>query len=101
MPNSYVNNDGKPNLNNSNAENENDARLAVWCMRVGLMHAFEPAANHPACFAQACLDFKYVRFVGEFKLKDGSQVQRCHLGQCICFEQIACLHRFGSVFCQQ
>ncbi len=65
MPNSYVNNDGKPNLNNSNAENENDARLAVWCISVGLMHAFEPAADHSACFAQACLDFKYVRFVGE------------------------------------
>jgi len=29
-----VNNDGKPNLNNSNAENENDARLAVWCTGV-------------------------------------------------------------------
>ncbi len=57
MPNSYVNNDGKPNLNNSNAENENDARLAVWCISVSLMHAFEPAANHSACFAQACLDF--------------------------------------------
>lgn len=65
MPNSYVNNDGKPNLNNSNAENENDARLAVWCISVSLMHAFEPAANHSACFAQACLDFKYIRFVGE------------------------------------
>lgn len=65
MPNSYVNNDGKPNLNNSNAENENDARLAVWCISVGLMHAFEPAPDHSTGFAQACLDFKYVRFVGK------------------------------------
>ena len=29
VPDSYVNNDGKPNLNNSDAENDNNARLAV------------------------------------------------------------------------
>lgn len=29
MPNSYVNDDGKPNLNNSNADNHNVARVAV------------------------------------------------------------------------
>ena len=84
MPNSYVNNDGKPNLNNSNAENENDARLAVRCIGVGLMHAFEPAADHSACFAQACLDFEYICFVRELKFKYGSQVQRCHFGERVC-----------------
>lgn len=75
MPNSYVNNDGKPNLNNSNAENENDARLAVRCIGVGLMHAFEPAADHSTCLAQACLDFEYICFICELEFKDGSQVQ--------------------------
>lgn len=72
VPNSYVNDDGKPNLDNSNAENDNDARVAVRCMGVGLMHASEPAACHPACFAQACLDFKHISFVGELEFKDGS-----------------------------
>lgn len=74
VPNSYVNNDGKPNLNNSNAENENDARLAVWCVGVGLVHAFEPAANHTACFAQTCLDFEYICFVCKLEFKNSSQV---------------------------
>ncbi len=31
VPNSYVNNDGKPNLNNSDVDNDNDVRLAVRC----------------------------------------------------------------------
>lgn len=85
VPNSYVNNDGNPNLNNSNAENENDARLAVWCMG-GLMGAFEPAANHTACLAQAPLDLKHICFVSEFKLKNCPQMQRCHLGKGISLE---------------
>ena len=29
VPNSYVNNDGKPNLNRSNVDNSDDARFAV------------------------------------------------------------------------
>lgn len=29
VPNSYVNDDGKPNLNNSNVQNDNNARLSV------------------------------------------------------------------------
>jgi len=74
VPNSYVNNDGKPNLNDSNAENENDARLAVWCTGAGLVHAFEPAANHTACFAQTCLDFEHICFVCKLEFKNGSQV---------------------------
>ena len=86
MPNSYVNNDGKPNLNNSNAENENDARLAVWCISVGLMHAFEPAAYHTACLAQACLDFKDICFVCEVEFKYRPQMERGHFGKGVCFK---------------
>jgi|GEM_PF-3272770 len=33
VPNSYVNNDDKPNLNNSDADNQNDDRLAARCVR--------------------------------------------------------------------
>lgn len=29
LPNSYVNDDGKPNLNNSDADNQNDGRVSV------------------------------------------------------------------------
>ena len=66
VPNSYVNNDGKPNLNNSNAENDNDARLAVrYLWRQDLMHALEPAPDHPAGFAQACLDLENVCFISK------------------------------------
>ncbi len=36
MPNSYVNDDGKPNLNNSNAENDNDARVSLQPVRCGM-----------------------------------------------------------------
>lgn len=72
VPNSYVNNDGKPNLNNSNADNDNDVRLAERCKGESLMHAFEPATNHTACFAQACLDFQNICFVSKVKLKDCS-----------------------------
>ena len=34
VPNSYVNDDGKPNLNNSNARNDNHARVAVRYRRI-------------------------------------------------------------------
>jgi hypothetical protein len=92
-----VNNDGKPNLNNSEADNENDARLAARCKGYSLMHAFEPAAYHTACFAQACLDFKDICFVCEVKLKYCPQVKRSHFGKGVCFEQITRLVRFWCV----
>lgn len=72
VPNTYVNNDGKPNLNNSNADNGNDVRLAERHKGESLMHAFEPAADHTACFAQACLDFQYIGLVRKVKLKNCS-----------------------------
>lgn len=34
VPNSYVNDDGKPNFNNSNAENENDGRVVARVRRI-------------------------------------------------------------------
>lgn len=33
VPNSNVNNDGNPNLDNNDAENDNNARLAARCMK--------------------------------------------------------------------
>lgn len=48
VPNSYVNDDGKPNLNNSNADNDNDARVSVR-YDGKLSDAFAPAANLAAC----------------------------------------------------
>jgi hypothetical protein len=64
VPNSYVNNDGKPNLNNSNADNQNDARVAErYRVTRDLLHALEPATGHTASFAQACLDLENIRFV--------------------------------------
>lgn len=86
-----MNNDGKPNLNNSDVDNENDTRLAERCKGDSLMHAFEPAAYHTACLAQACLDFKDICFVCEVEFKYRPQMERGHFGECVCFEQITCL----------
>ena len=67
VPNSYVNNDGKPNLNNSNVDNDNDARVAEgYEDSQDLMHALEPASNHTASFAQTCLDLENVCFISKF-----------------------------------
>ena len=43
MPNSNVNDDGKPNLNNSNARNDNNARVAVKFRELSRLHSY---ANH-------------------------------------------------------
>lgn len=56
VPNSYVNDDGKPNLNNSNAENDNNARVLVRIKAV-LRNTLTPAANLTAGFSEFCLDF--------------------------------------------
>lgn len=62
-----MNNDGKPNLNNSDVENDNDARVSEgYVGDQDLLHALEPAAGHPASFAQACLDLENIRFVSKF-----------------------------------
>lgn len=98
VPNSYVNNDGKPNLNNSDADNDNDVRLAERYKGGNLVHAFEPAANHAACFAQTCLDFQNICFICKVKLKYCPQMQGSHLGKSIGLKQVTCFHRFGGVF---
>ena len=64
VPNSYVNDDGKPNLNNSNAENDNDARVLVR-IETELIYTFAPAANLPTCFREFCLQFKGVSVIDE------------------------------------
>jgi len=70
-----VDNDGKPNLNNSNVENDNDARVAEgYVGDRDLVHALEPAASHAACFAQACLDLENVCFVSKLQLQNGSEM---------------------------
>lgn len=66
VPNSYVNDDGKPNLNNSNADNDDDGRLAVRFRK--LLHTFAPATNLPAGFSQFSLKFKNISLVGKLKL---------------------------------
>ena len=56
VPNSYVNDDGKPNLNNSNAENDNNARVLVR-IKVVLSNTLTPAANLTAGVGEFCLNF--------------------------------------------
>lgn len=93
-----MNNDGEPNLNNSKAENENEARLAARCREYGLVHAFEPPANHTAGFAQACLNLEYVCFVCEVKLKNCPQMQSGHLCQSVSFQEVTCFLWLRCVF---
>ena len=62
VPNSYVNDDGKPNLNNSNAENDNNARLLVR-IKVLLADTFTPAADLAACFGEFCLQFECIGII--------------------------------------
>lgn len=67
VPNSNVNDDGKPNLNDSNAENDNDARVLV---RLGgtLVYAFAPATYLAASFGKFCLQFQSIRIIDKIKL---------------------------------
>jgi hypothetical protein len=65
VPNSYVNDNGRPNFSNSNAENDNVARVSVG-MEGSLHNAFSPAANLSPCFCQFSLQFKYIGIINEF-----------------------------------
>jgi hypothetical protein len=51
VPNSNVNDDGKPNLNNSDTENDNDARVLVR-IEVTLVYTFAPATDLTAGFGE-------------------------------------------------
>ncbi len=68
VPNSNVNDDGKPNLNNSNAENDNDARVLVR-IEDDLVYTFTPAANLSASFREFSLQFEGVSVINEVKLQ--------------------------------
>lgn len=68
VPNSYVNDDSKPNLNNSNAENDNDARVLVR-IEVALVYTFTPAADLSASFREFSLQFEGVSVINEVKLQ--------------------------------
>ncbi len=62
VPNSNVNDNGKPNLNNSDAENDNDARVLVR-IEVTLIDAFTPAADLTANFGEFGLQFECVSVI--------------------------------------
>ena len=64
VPNSNVNDNGKPNLNNSNAENDNDARVLVR-IEVTLIDAFTPAADLTASFGEFGLQFQSVCIINQ------------------------------------
>ncbi len=68
VPNSYVNDDGKPNLNNSNAENDNDARVLVR-IEVALVYTFTPAADLSASLRELSLQFEGVSVINKVKLQ--------------------------------
>ncbi len=55
VPKSYVNDDGKAKLNNADADNRNDARVAAGNEGIRLLAAFKPAAYHTAGFAETGL----------------------------------------------
>ncbi len=57
VPNSYVNDDGKPNVNDSNVQNDNDGRALVRILEDNLCYAFAPAADLAAGFCKFGLDF--------------------------------------------
>lgn len=63
MPNSYVNDDGQPNLENDDADFDNDARVAVRYRVGNLLGAFTPPADHAAGFTELCLDLEDVRLI--------------------------------------
>ena len=50
MPNSYVNDDGKPDVNKSNAVNDNNGAVVVRFERVTLRDTFTPTAYLAAGF---------------------------------------------------
>lgn len=75
MPNSYVNDNGKPNLNNSNVENDNDARVLVR-IEVVLGDTLTPAAYLTAGFGEFSLQFEGISVIYQVKFQKRSQFQR-------------------------
>lgn len=71
VPNSYLNDNGKPNVNNSNAENDNDARVLVG-MKVTLIYAFTPAANLTTGFSEFSLQFERISVIYQIKFQKRS-----------------------------
>lgn len=58
MPASIVNDNGKPNLNNSIADNDNDGRVLVRISKYALLNcAFAPAAYLASGFGKLSLHF--------------------------------------------
>jgi len=99
VPNSYVNDNGKPNLNNSNADNDNDndARVSVR-IEVTLTNALTPAANLTTGFGKFCLNFQSVGIVDEVEFKKRPQFQGCQFGARIGSNEVCCLMGFWGVF---
>lgn len=56
MPNSYVNDDGKPNLNNSNVQNDNNGRVAVRYVRL----IYERLLRQPPIWRRASLSLAWI-----------------------------------------
>lgn len=52
VPKSYVNGNGEPKLNNADADNRDDARVAAGHEGIRLLATLKPTAYHPARFAQ-------------------------------------------------
>lgn len=102
MPNSYVNDDGKPNLDNSNADNENEARVSVRSEGDNqLGQALAPAADLAAGVGQACLEFEQIRFVGQLELQYGAQQQGSQFGTGVGLDQMGGFHGLGCMLGQQ
>lgn len=73
MPNSYVNDNGEPNLNNSNAENDNDARVSVR-IEGSLPDTPAPAADLPPGFGELGVEFQDIGFINQFHLQNNSEL---------------------------
>ena len=97
VPNSNVNDDSEPNLNNSNAENDNDARVLVRIEET-LVDAFTPAANLAACFSKLCLEFQGIGIIDEIEFQQCPQFQRGQFRTRVCGYEVGCLVTFGGVF---
>lgn len=65
VPKSYVNDNGKPKLNNTDADHRDDARVAAGHEGIRLLAALKPTAYHTTGFAEARLQFQYVGLVGK------------------------------------
>ena len=99
VPNSNVNDDGKPNLNNSNAENNNDARVLVM-IEVILIDTFTPATNLAACFSELCLKFQSIGIIDEIEFQQCSQFECGEFCAGIRGYEVRCFVAFWCVFCK-